>query len=286
MTRLAGKVAFITGAARGQGRSHAVRLAEEGADIIAVDALAGMQTIEYRMADESDREQTVKAVESLDRRILFERADVRDLGRLTEVAAAGFAEFGRIDIICANAGVCSTGPALEMSEDVWSAMIDINLSSVWKTVRAVAPYLVEGGRGGSIVLTSSMAGLTGLPNLAHYTAAKHGLVGLMRALAVELAPHDIRVNTVHPSNVDSDMLHNPVMRAVMTGDPDADRDTMVPILTAMHALRTPWVQPRDVSNVIAWLVSDEARFVTGSTQVIDAGATAPFKIPHPVEAAR
>jgi SDR family mycofactocin-dependent oxidoreductase len=286
MGRLDGKVAFITGAARGQGRSHAIRLAEEGADIIAVDAMAEMETIGYRMADESDREQTVKAVESLDRRILFERADVRELGRLSDVAAAGFAEFGRIDVVCANAGVCSTGPALEMGEDVWSAMIDINLTSVWRTVRAVAPYLVQGGRGGSIVLTSSLAGLVGMPNLAHYTAAKHGLVGLMRALAVELAPAGIRVNTVHPTNVDSDMLHNPVMREVMTGDPNADREATVPVLSAMHALQTPWVEPRDVSNAIVWLASDEARFVTGTTQVIDAGATSPFKIPHPVEAGR
>lgn len=280
MGRLDGKVAFITGAARGQGRSHAVRLAEEGADIIAVDGLADIETIGYPMAVRADMDQTVKMVEGLDRRILFERADVRDLTRLTEVATAGFAEFGRIDIICANAGVCSTAPVLEMAEEVWRTMIDVNLTSAWNTVRAAGPFIVDGARGGSIVLTSSVAGVSGFPNLAHYTAAKHGLVGLMRALAVELAPHNIRVNTVHPTNVDSDMVHNPVMRAVMTGDANAGWDATAPILSAMHVLNIPLIDPRDVSNAILWLVSDEARYVTGTTQMIDAGATSPIKIPH------
>lgn len=280
MGRLDGKVAFITGAARGQGRSHAVRLAEEGADIIAVDGLADIETIGYPMAVEADMEQTVKLVENLDRRIMFEQADIRDLTRMTKVATKGFSEFGRIDIICANAGVCSTAPVLEMAEDVWRTMIDVNLTAAWNTVRAAGPLIVQGGRGGSIVLTSSVAGVSGFPNLAHYTAAKHGVVGLMRALAVELAPHNIRVNTVHPTNVDSDMVHNPVMRAAMTGDAHASRADTVPILSSMHLLNVPWIDPRDVSNAIAWLVSDEARYVTGSTQMIDAGATAPVKIPH------
>ncbi len=280
MGRLDGKVAFITGAARGQGRSHAVRLAEEGADIIAVDILNDVETVEYPLARESDMEQTVKLVEGLDRRIIFEQADVRDLARLKEVAARGASEFGRIDIICANAGICTAAPTLTLSEESWQTTIDINLTGSWKTVAAAAPHIVEGGRGGSIVLTASIAGVIGYANEAHYTAAKHGVVGLMKVLAIELAPHNIRANAVLPSNVDTDMIHNPAMRALMTGNADSPREAMVPLLSGMHALNIPWVDARDISNAVLWLSSDEARYVTGTTQLIDGGATAPFKIPH------
>lgn len=217
MGRVEGKVAFITGAARGQGRRHAVRLAEEGADIIAVDLCESVDTIPYEGSTPEDLAETVKLVEDRDRQILAHRADVRDLGALRAAVDDGLDRFGRLDIICANAGVASFAPVLEMTEEQWNQVVDIDLTGVWKTVRAAAPAIVAGGRGGSIILTSSIAGLMAYPNLAAYVSAKHGVVGLMRNLATELAPHGIRVNSIHPSNVDTPMIANDVVRGFFTG---------------------------------------------------------------------
>lgn len=280
--RLAGKVALITGGARGQGRSHAIRMAEEGADVVLVDHCAPIGSAPYPMADAADLDHTVELVEKLDRRALAIRADVRDLAALQAAVADGVAEFGRLDVVLANAGIASYAPALEMDETTWQDMIDINLTGVWKTVRAAAPAVVEGDRGGAIVLTSSVAGLMGFPTLAHYCAAKHGLVGLMRVLAVELAPHRIRVNSVHPTHVDTDMIQNPAIHSLFTGGaPDADGATAAAAMKAMHALPISWVEPVDISNAVVWLASEEARYVTGVALPVDGGITAPFKIPHP-----
>lgn len=279
--RLTGKVALITGGARGQGRSHAVRLAEEGVDIVLIDHCAPVASAPYPTADPADLEQTVKLVEDLDRRVLAFRADVRDLSALRAAVTDTVSELGRLDIVLANAGIASYAPALEMTEDAWQEMIDINLTGAWKTVRAAAPAIVDGGRGGAIVLTSSVAGLMGFPNLAHYCAAKHGLVGLMKVLAVELAPHSIRVNTVHPTHVDTDMIQNPAIHGLFTGGaPGADRAMAAPAMKAMHALPISWVDPVDISNAVAWLASDEARYVTGVALPVDGGITAPFTLPH------
>lgn len=279
--RLAGQVALITGGARGQGRSHAVRLAEEGADVVLVDHCAPVDSAPYPMADPADLEQTVKLVEDLDRRVLAIRADVRDLPALRAAVADTVSAFGRLDVVVANAGIGGFAPALEMDEATWQEMIDINLTGVWKTARAAAPAIVEGGRGGAIVLTSSVAGLMGFPNLAHYCAAKHGLVGLMKVLAIELAPHRIRVNSVHPTHVDTDMIQNPAIWSLFTGGaPDADQAMAAPVMKDMHALPISWIDPVDISNAIAWLVSDEARYVTGVALPVDGGITAPFKVPH------
>lgn len=279
--RLAGKVALITGGARGQGRSHAVRLAEEGADVVLVDICAPVASAPYAIADPADLEQTVKLVEELDRRALAVRADVRDLAALQAAVDGAVAELGRIDIVVANAGIAGYAPALEMDETTWQEMIDINLTGAWKTVRAAAPAIVEGGRGGSIVLTSSVAGLMGFPTLAHYCAAKHGLVGLMKVLAVELAPHSIRVNSVHPTHVDTDMIQNPAIHSLFTGGaPDTDAAMAAAAMKAMHALPISWVDPVDISNALVWLTSDEARYVTGVALPVDGGITAPFKLPH------
>ncbi|MHA6781490.1 mycofactocin-coupled SDR family oxidoreductase [Pseudonocardia saturnea] len=278
--RLAGKVALITGAARGQGRSHAVRLAEEGADVVLVDLCAPIDSAPYPMADPADLEQTVKLVGALDRRALAVRADVRDLPALQTAVDDALTAFGRLDVVVANAGIAGYAPALEMDESTWQEMIDINLTGVWKTVRAAAPALVDGGRGGAIVLTSSVAGLIGFPNLAHYCAAKHGLVGLMKVLAIELAPHRIRVNSVHPTNVDTDMIQNPAIHSLFAGVPDADQAMAAAAMKGMHALPIPWVDPVDISNTVVWLASDEARYVTGVALPVDGGMTAPFKIPH------
>jgi len=181
MGRMDGKVALITGAARGQGRSHAVRLAEEGAEIVALDICAQVETAPYDMPTADDLAQTVKLVEDLDRRIVARQADVRDLAALERVVQEGISEFGHIDVVCANAGIGTIASALEMDELTWDQMIDINLTGVWKTIKAAIPPMIERGQGGAIIVTSSVAGLFGFPNLAHYSAAKHGVVGIMRA---------------------------------------------------------------------------------------------------------
>jgi NAD(P)-dependent dehydrogenase (short-subunit alcohol dehydrogenase family) len=219
-------------------------------------------------------------VESLGRRIIFEKGDIRDLQRLEEVAVLGVTEFGHIDVVVANAGAGSSAVSYEMSEETFTSVVDSFLTGTWRTIRAVAPHMIKAGRGGSIILISSIAGLVALPNMAHYVAAKHGVTGLMKACAVELGPFDIRVNSVHPSNVDTPMIQNPAIRGVWTGNPDATDDEVVPVMSAMHILDTPWVDPVDISNAVLWLASDEARYVTGTSLPVDAGALAPFTIRH------
>jgi SDR family mycofactocin-dependent oxidoreductase len=280
MGRVEGKVALITGAARGQGRAHALRLAEEGADIIAVDSCTSYGTVPYDGASESDLAETAKQVEDRDRRILTRVADVRDLSGLESAVADGLSEFGRLDIVCANAGIASFAPAWELTEETWQEMIDINLTGVWKTTRATIPAMIEQGSGGSIILTSSTAGLAAYGNLAHYTSAKHGVVGLMRTLSVELAPHRIRVNSVHPTTVDTGMVQNPAMRELLLGDSNATREVAAAGMKALNALPIPWVEAVDISNAVLYLASDEARYVTGTTHVIDAGSLHPYKFPH------
>jgi SDR family mycofactocin-dependent oxidoreductase len=272
MGRVDGKVAFITGAARGQGRSHALRLAEEGADIIAVDLCRPVETAPYELATSDDLAQTAKLVENFDRRIVARQADVRDLGQLQDVVQEGLAELGHIDIVCANAGIASFVPALEMDEQTWHEMIDINLSGVWKTIRAAVPPMIEQGRGGSVIITSSVAGLFGFPNLASYSAAKHGVVGLMRVLTQELAPHMIRVNTVNPTTVDTPMIaSDAIFRLIRPDLEHPTKDDLGEAFIGLNSLPIPWVEPIDISNAVLWLASDEARYVTGVTLPVDAG---------------
>ncbi|NIL76685.1 mycofactocin-coupled SDR family oxidoreductase [Rhodococcus sp. B10] len=273
--KLEGKVAFITGAARSQGRSHALRLAQEGADIIAVDLCGPVDTIEmYPAATESDLEDTVKQVEALDRRIVATKADVRDSVALKKAVDDGVAELGRLDIVLGNAGVFEIAPALDITDDAWRNMIDVNLTGVWNTCRVALPHLIAGGRGGSIVLTSSTAGLKGTPNTVHYTATKHGVVGIMRTLANEFGQHSIRVNTVHPTGVDTVMIQNRKTWGLFApDDPNPTREKAEPIFATTNTLPIPWVEPIDISNAIAFLVSDEARYITGATLPVDAGYT-------------
>jgi (+)-trans-carveol dehydrogenase len=252
--RVAGKVAFITGAARGQGRSHAIRLAQEGADIIAVDLAGQIGSVPYAMATPADLAETVKEVEALDRRIVATQADVRDYGAL-------------------KAGIFSFGSLEELDETHWQDMIDVNLTGVWHAAKAAIPHL-RASRGGSIILTSSTAGLMAIPHIGHYTSAKHGVVGLMRTLALELAPDLIRVNSVHPTSVDTDMIQNAATYELFGADLPVDQRTKE-VLAArfqeLNALPIPWVEPVDISNAVLWLASDEARYVTGVTLPIDAG---------------
>jgi SDR family mycofactocin-dependent oxidoreductase len=272
MGRVEGKVAFITGAARGQGRSHAVRLAEEGADIIAVDICQSLPTVPYPGATPEDLAGTAKLVEDLDRRIVAREADVRDLGQLEAAVQEGLSELGHIDIICCNAGIFSWAPTLEIDEQMWQEMIDINLTGVWKTIRAAAPPMVERRQGGSIIITSSDAGLFGYPNLASYSTAKHGIVGLMRTLAQELAPYMIRVNSVHPTSVNTPMIMNePAFRLIRPDLTDPKPEDLGAAFMGLNCLPIPWVEPVDISNAVLWLASDESRYVTGVTLPVDAG---------------
>jgi SDR family mycofactocin-dependent oxidoreductase len=271
---LEGKVAFITGAARGQGRSHAVRLAEEGADIIAVDICGPVPTIAYDTATADDLAETVRQVEKLDRRIVATTADTRDLPGLTAAVDAGVAELGRLDIILANAGIFSAGRMLEMDEDTWSTMIDVNLSGTWKTIRAAAPHIVAGGRGGAIVITSSLAAITANEAMVHYSAAKAGLIGMMKVVAKELAPQRIRVNSVHPTTVATDMiLNDPFYRLFRPDLESPTREDFEEAGRTLNALPVAAVESRDVTDAILYLVADSGRYVTGSTLVVDAGAS-------------
>lgn len=266
---LEGRVAFITGAARGQGRAHAVRLAREGVDIIGVDICADIATMDYPNATADDLAETVKLVEQLDRRMVGLQADVRDYPGLAKAFEAGFAEFGRLDIIIANAGIVRYADEEDFARE-WRDVIDTNLTGPFHTVRAALPRLIEGGRGGSIVLTSSTAGLkgTGTPNAAPqaYTAAKRGLVGYMQTLANDLAPQMIRVNTIHPTGVLSGMTQNEAM-AKMAARVGSNISAM------QNALPIPILQAEDIANAVAWLVSDEAKFITGIQLPLDAGFT-------------
>jgi len=272
--KLDGKVALITGAARGQGRSHALTLAGEGADILAVDLVGQIGSVPYPMSKPEDLETTVKQVEALDRRILARQGDVRDPEAMQALVDDGIAEFGHIDIVCANAGIAGLGDALSMTPRQWIDMIDVNLNGVWFSIQPVLRPMIDQGTGGSIIITSSLYGVKAPPgNLVHYTAAKHGVVGIMRALAVELAPHFIRVNTINPTFVRTDMMQNDSMISVFV--PDEEHPTQEQFENAMQAINVmpvPWIPPEDISRTVLYLASDDSRYVTGTTALIDLGA--------------
>ena len=273
MGRFDGKVAFVTGAARGQGRSHAVALAEEGADVIAVDACAPMDSAPYPMATPEDLDETVRLVEALDRRIVATRADVRDGAALDAAVGEGVAQLGRLDVVVANAGILSVGQSWELPESTWQDMIDINLTGVWQTTKAAIPHMISAGNGGSIVLISSTAGLRGSVFIGHYVSAKHGVVGLMRTLAQELGPHRIRVNSIHPTQVDTAMIQNEATyRRYLPHSEHPTREEMGAASSTTNVLGIPWVESRDISNAVLFLGSEDARYVTGATLPVDAGS--------------
>lgn len=270
MGKLDGKVAFITGAARGQGRSHALKLAEEGADIIAVDICSQIASVEYDMATPEDLAETVRLVEALDRRIFAQQADVRDLAALEKAVKEGEVAIGPIDIILANAGIAPLGLSGDR-EQPFADVVDVNLTGVYNTVMAAVPSLIA-KQAGSIVLTSSTQGLKGTGGNGGaggtgYAAAKHGVVGLMRSFANWLSPQNIRVNSIHPTGVATQMIQNPVIEKLFAENPDSGD-------AVKNLMPVPWVQPRDISNAVAFLVSDDARYITGVTLPVDAGFNA------------
>jgi len=266
---LDGKVAFITGAARGQGRAHAVRLARDGADIIALDICADIDSMDYPNATPADLEETVKLVEDQGRRIVARQADVRDADAVDAVVREGVDRFGRLDIVVANAGIVRLSPDDDADRrQIFRDIVDVNLVGVWNTGEAAIPHLIAGGRGGSIVITSSSAGLKGTgtdrAGGQAYAAAKRGLVGLMQVWANYLGPYSIRVNTIHPTGVASGMTMNEAMAKMF------ERND--PALSSMqNLLPIEILQPEDIAEAVAWLVSDAGRFITGTTWALDAG---------------
>jgi (+)-trans-carveol dehydrogenase len=274
MNRFTGKVVLVTGAARGQGRAHAEAFAREGADVIAVDICAQVESAFYPLATPEDLAETARLVEKLDRRVVARQADVRDTDALGAAVADGVAELGRLDIVVANAGITDFGPALQLSDQRWDDVIGTNLTGVFKTLRAALPIVLEQGEGGAAVVTSSSMGIKGGAHLAHYSAAKHGLTGLVRSMALELAPHRIRINTVHPTGVDTPMLQNETTRRLFVpGDADPTQEQFAQAAAAVHPLGIPWVDTMDVTNAVLWLASDEARYVTGVALPVDGGFT-------------
>ncbi len=272
--RVEGKVALITGAARGQGRAHAVRLAQEGADIIAIDICKQIDSVQIPLSTPEDLAETADLVKALNRQIYTAEVDVRDYDALKTAVDTGVDQLGRLDIIVANAGIGNGGQTLDKtSEGDWDDMIAVNLTGVWKAVKAAVPHILSGGRGGSIILTSSVGGLKAYPHTGHYVAAKHGVVGLMRTFAVELGAQNIRVNSVHPTNVNTPLFMNePTMKMFR---PDLDNpgpDDMLVIGQLMHTLPIGWVEPEDIANAVLFLASDEARFITGVTLPVDGGS--------------
>jgi SDR family mycofactocin-dependent oxidoreductase len=277
MGKLDGKVAVVTGAGRGQGRAHAVRLAADGADIIAVDICAPIETVPYDLSSADDLQETVALVEKLDRRIVASQADVRDRAALGSAIQDGIAQLGRLDIIVGNAGIWSNAPFVDMSDQMYHDMIDVQLHGNYNLCKVTVPHLVEQGAGGSIILISSTAGMRGFPNQVHYNVAKHGVIGLMRSLANELAPHFIRVNTVHPSSVNTKMIQNEtIWNAFAPGVENPTVDDFGDTFTAMNLLPIPWMEPSDISGAVAWLASDDSRYVTGVTLPVDAGFLAKY----------
>ncbi|MFB1298475.1 mycofactocin-coupled SDR family oxidoreductase [Mycobacterium sp. pW049] len=271
MGSLDGSVAFITGVARGQGRSHAIRLASEGADIIGVDICADIEANGYPMATRDELDETIKLVESAGGKMLGSVADVRDFKALKAALDTGVEHFGRLDIVCANAGIAPTAfreVSIEEDLEMWAAAIDVNLVGSFHTAKAAIPHLIDGGRGGAMVFTSSTAGLKGFGGSQGgglgYAASKHGIVGLMRTLANALAPHSIRVNTIHPTAVNTMMATNPAMTAFLEAYPDGGPHLQNPMPVSL-------LEPEDISAAVSYLVSDAAKYVTGVTFPVDAG---------------
>ncbi|MBF4993265.1 mycofactocin-coupled SDR family oxidoreductase [Arthrobacter gandavensis] len=275
MGNLEGKVAFITGAARGQGRSHALRLAREGADIIAVDLCAPVESVTgfYPPATPEDLKETVRQVEALDRRIVAVEADVRDIDAMTAAVNEGVAQLGRLDIVVANAGIFTFGEDThKVSEQSWTELMDINVTGVWHTYKAAAEHLMAAGPGGSVIIISSLAGFKGLANVAAYTTTKHAVVGLMKVLANELGPLGIRVNTIHPNSVDTPMVKNQKTYRLFRPElEDPQPEDAESAFAGLNPMGKAWIEPEHISNAVAWLASDQSYYVSGGQIPVDAG---------------
>jgi len=276
MGKLDGKVAVVTGGARGQGRAHALTLAREGCDVAVWDVAAAgaAPTAPYPLATPDDLAETARLVEGVHRTCLALVADVRRTADVAAAAEATREAFGRIDILVANAGICSFAPVAELTDEAWDEMLATDLTGVFKPVRAVLPAMVAERRG-RIIATASMAGRMGMPNLAHYVAAKWGVIGFIKSVALEVAEHGVTANVVCPATVDTDMVHNPPMyRLFCPGLPDPGRADVEPTYRRMNPMRVPWLDPADVAAAVAFLASDEARYVSGTVLEVSMGGSA------------
>jgi SDR family mycofactocin-dependent oxidoreductase len=271
--RLADRVALVSGAARGQGRAHALRLASEGADIVAFDVPEPIPWLPTPIGTKEDLAETVRLVEALGRRIVAGPADVRDGASVQAIVDEGVAALGPIHIVVANAGIMSKGaPFWKIPEEQWRDVVDVNLSGVWRTVKAAIPSMLAAGRGGSIIMTASAAALRGATGICDYTTAKMGLVGMMRTMARELARHEIRVNVVLPGNVNTDMIHNDALYRLFR--PELENPTAAdiePMMRRTMLLPHPWAEAEDIANAVAFLASDEARYITATELPVDLG---------------
>lgn len=273
---LEGKVAFITGAARGQGRAHAIRLAREGADIIAIDICGAVSdTITYPMPTSEDLAETARLVEAEGRKVLAREVDIRDLAAQKQVVADAVEQFGRLDILVANAGVLSWGRLFEMDEDQWDSVVDVNLSGTWRTIRAVVPAMIEAGNGGSIIIVSSSAGLKATPGNGHYAASKFGLVGLTNALALEVGEFGIRVNSIHPYSIMTPMIEPEAMGAIFAKFPTYLHSfAPMPYKPVAHdgkAGLQEFMTPEEVTDVVTWLAGPGSGTISGSQIAVDRG---------------
>jgi SDR family mycofactocin-dependent oxidoreductase len=273
---LEGRVAFVTGAARGQGRAHAVRLAQEGADVIAIDICGPVSdTITYPPATSDELAETVAAVEAAGRKVLAREVDIRDLAAQQQVVADGVEQFGRLDVVVANAGILSWGRMFEMSEEQWDSVIDVNLNGTWRTLRAAVPAMIEAGNGGSIIVVSSSAGTKATPGNGHYSASKHGLVAITNALAIEAGEYGIRVNSIHPYSIDTPMVEPEAMMEIFGKYPAFLHSfSPMPYHPVNHQGKKglqEFMTPEEVSDVVAWLAGDGSATISGSQISVDRG---------------
>ena len=269
--KLEDRTVLITGGARGQGRSHALAFAREGADIVVTDIAKQVSTVPYTMSSEADLAETVAQVEALDQRCLAVQADARDTAATNAAVGQAVDQFGKIDVLVVNHGLLSLSPVADMSDEVWDDVISSDLTGVFKAVRAVIPHMVA-QKSGRIVATASMAGRTGLPTVAHYCAAKWGVIGFVKSVAREVAADGVTVNCICPTNVDTDMIHNPAFYALFApGVENPSRDDVIPGFQSLNAVPVPWIEAIDISNAMLFLASDEARYITGEALHVSAG---------------
>jgi SDR family mycofactocin-dependent oxidoreductase len=273
MGRVEGKVALVTGAARGQGRAHALRLAGEGADIIAVDICDSVATVDYEPASEEDLQETERLVKATGRQIIASVADVRDFDAVDAAVARGIKQFGHLDIAIANAGIMAHPAKIwEFSSEQWQTTMDVNLTGVWHTLKAVAPRMIAQASGGSIILTSSTAGAKGAANFGNYVVTKHGILGLAKTAAIELGEYSIRVNCILPTSVNTHLIQSQPLYDLFRPDVDnPTREDTEAAFSSLHLLPVKWLEPKDIADAALWLASDESKYVTGLEVRVDAG---------------